>query len=382
MKNRSAFLLRLKRKRLVMVALQLYQNLQEYPGQLLLQASKNWRVPVQKRIRKKGGGRKSKTEEYPDIKEKVMMIVESSTRGDPESSLLWTSKSVQKITTELEKLGYKICPRAVAKILKEMEYSLQANKKTQEGESHQDRNEQFEHINDKVKEFKSDGQPVISVDTKKKELVGNFKNGGREYSKKNNPTEVKSHDFQDPELGKASPYGVYDVNQNEGWVNVGISSDTSEFAVESIRQWWKTMGKERYPNATKILICADSGGSNGYRVRLWKSELFEFAKETGLEIHVSHLPPGTSKWNKIEHKMFSFISINWRAKPLISLRTIVSLIAATTTSIGLKIRCAIDNREYKKGIKISDDAFEKINILRSDFHGEWNYIILPYEKSL
>jgi len=333
-------------------------------------------------MRKEGGGRKKKNVEYPTLVNDLTQLLESSVRGDPESRLLWTSKSTQKLAAELKNKGYKISPRTVAKLLNEMDYSLQANKKTIEGSSHPDRNKQFENINDKVKEFQAAEQPVISVDTKKKELIGNFKNGGREYSKKKNPIEAKSHDFEDPALGKAVPYGVYDVAQNEGWVNVGINNDTAEFAVASIRKWWQTMGKKRYPNATKLMITPDCGGSNGYRVRLWKIELSKFAMESGLELHVSHLPPGTSKWNKIEHRMFSFISQNWRAKPLISLKTIVNLIAATTTNKGLKIRCNVDNQKYSKGIKISDNELQKVNIRYGVFHGEWNYVIFPYEKNL
>lgn len=263
-----------------------------------------------------------------------------------------------------------------------MDYSLQGNKKTKEGKTHVDRDNQFEHINNMIKEFQATGQPVISVDTKKKEILGNFKNGGREYAKKNNPTEVNSHDFPDPILGKAVPYGVYDINNNIGWVNVGISSDTAQFSVESIRRWWNKIGKNMYSSATKLMITADCGGSNGYRLRLWKKELFTLAKEIGLEIFVCHFPPGTSKWNKIEHKMFSFISINWRAQPLISLKTVVSLIAATTTKKGLKIHCDIDDNQYKKGIKVSNEELEKINIFRCDFHGEWNYTLFPNEKML
>jgi hypothetical protein len=333
-------------------------------------------------MRKKGGGRKKKTIEYPNLKDDLNTLLEASIRGDPESKLLWTSKSAPKILEELKKKGYKIGLRTISKLLDVMGYSLQANKKTKEGNSHPDRDKQFENINAKIKEFQAAGQPVISVDTKKKELIGNYKNVGKEYSKKGSPIEVNGHDFPDKELGKAVPYGVYDLAQNEGWVNVGINNDTAEFAAASIRRWWEVMGKKQYPNAKKILVAADSGGSNGYRIRLWKVELHKFAKEMGLEISVVHFPPGTSKWNKIEHRMFSFISLNWRARPLTSIKLVINLIEATTTETGLKIRCEEDSKVYQKGIKISDEELEKVNIVKDDFHGEWNYTILPSEKFL
>ena len=329
-----------------------------------------------------GGGRKSKTVEYPNLETDLKNLIESSIRGDPESELLWVSKSAPKILVGLKKKNYKIGVRTISKLLKKMGYSLQANRKTKEGESHPDRNKQFENIDAKIKEFQTAGEPAISVDTKKKELVGNYKNGGREYSKKGNPIEVNGHDFPDKKLGKAIPNGLYNMAKNEGWVSIGINNDTAEFAVANIRRWWETRGKNQYPNAKKLLITADSGGSNGYRVRLWKMQLYKFAQDANLEISVAHFPPGTSKWNKIEHRMFSFISINWRARPLTSIKLIISLIAATTTKTGLKIHCEEDTNIYQKGIKISDKELKKINITRDDFHGEWNYTIFPSEKKL
>jgi hypothetical protein len=299
------------------------------------------------------------------------------TRGDPESPLLWTCKSVRKLSHELNRMGHKISHNLVAELLKEMGYSLQANKKTLEGTSHPDRNAQFEHINNRVKKYQANELPVISVDTKKKELVGDFKNSGRELRPKGEPQKVRVHDFMIPELGKASPYGVYDITHNVGWVNVDIDNDTAAFAVESIRRWWYTMGHERYPEANKLLITADSGGSNGYRIRLGKMELQNLANETGLSISVCHLPPGTSKWNKIEHRLFSFITQNWRGKPLVSHEVIINLIAATRTKNGLQVRCQIDTNSYPKGIKVSDDIMDSLNIQRDLFHGEWNYTISP-----
>jgi len=330
-----------------------------------------------KRVRRGGGGRKKIADIYPTIRTDLENLVEPVTRGDPESPLRWSCKSTRKLAEELNNMGHKASHSTVAVLLSDLGYSLQGNKKIIEGESHPDRNAQFEYINNITQEYQQNGQPVISVDTKKKELVGNFKNGGREYRRKGDPERVRSHDFKIKELGKVNPYGVYDQTRNEGWVNVGIDHDTSAFAVESIRQWWNSMGKKVYPEAEKLLITADSGGSNGYRVRLWKIELQKFADETGLEISVSHFPPGTSKWNKIEHRLFSFITQNWRGKPLISHEVIVNLISATTTNKGLLVKCQLDKNTYPKGIKISDEIMEQINIIRSDFHGEWNYTILP-----
>lgn len=329
------------------------------------------------RIRKEGGGRKRTVDQDTTLKQDLESLVEPVTRGDPESPLRWTSKSVRKLSKELNKMGHKTSYNLVAILLKEMGYSLQANKKTLEGTSHVDRDAQFEHINDKVKNYQRIKQPVISVDTKKKELVGNFKNSGREIRPKGKPEKVRVHDFMIKELGRASPYGVYDLTSNAGWVNVGIDNDTSTFAVESIRQWWYSMGKKVYPKAKRLLITADSGGSNGYRVKLWKVELQKFANETELSIAVSHLPPGTSKWNKIEHRLFSFITQNWRGKPLVSHEVIVNLIAATTTQEGLRVECRLDTNSYPKGIKVTKEEIDRINMKRDYFHGEWNYTIYP-----
>lgn len=333
-------------------------------------ASEKW-------IRKKGGGRKRTVDKDPHLKQDLESLLEPVTRGDPESPLRWTCKSVRKLSVELNQMGHKTSHRLVAELLHEMDYSLQANRKTLEGTFHQDRNAQFEHINEKTKTYQTINQPVISVDTKKKELVGNFKNGGREFCPKGTPTKVRVHDFMIPTLGKVSPYGVYDVTSNVGWVNVGIDHDTATFAVESIRQWWYSMGKEMYQEAKQLLIIADSGGSNGYRLKLWKLELQKLADETGLSISVCHLPPGTSKWNKIEHRLFSFISQNWRAKPLISHEVIVNLIAATTTREGLRVQCQLDTNSYPKGLKVLKKEMANINIQRDSFHGEWNYTISP-----
>lgn len=328
-------------------------------------------------IRRKGGGRKKTSEKDKRIKEELESLVEPMTRGDPESPLRWVCKSTRKLSKELTQKGYKISHSLVARLLKEMDYSLQANKKTREGtKKHADRNAQFHYINAKTKQFQKQNQPVISVDTKKKENVGNYKNKGREYCKKGRPIEVNVYDFKG-KLGKAAPYGVYDITHNKGWVSVGISYDTAEFAVNSIRRWWYEMGEASYPNARKILITADCGGSNGYRVRLWKTELQKLANEIGKEIHVSHFPPGTSKWNKIEHMMFSFISQNWRGKPLTDHVTIVALIGNTTTDTGLEIKAMLDENIYEKGKKISDEEFELVNIYKYKFHGDWNYKIAP-----
>jgi hypothetical protein len=329
------------------------------------------------RIRKAGGGRKRTVDRDPTLRDALESLIEPVTRGDPESPLRWTAKSVRKLAEELKCLGHATSHRMVAELLQEMGYSLQSNRKVLEGSSHPDRNAQFEYIYSATKEFQAAGQPVISVDTKKKELVGDFKNHGQEFRPKGDPEKVRTHDFVIPELGKVAPYGVYDQTRNEGWVNVGTDSDTSAFAVESIRRWWMTMGREAYPEADRLLVTADSGGSNGARVRLWKTELQRFADETGLAISVRHFPPGTSKWNKIEHRLFSYISQNWRGKPLVSHEVIVNLIAATTTKKGLTVRCDLDMNKYPKGIKISDKEFQQVNIVRDAFHGEWNYTIQP-----
>ena len=338
-------------------------------------------IKDKKRIRKKGGGRKRTVDKDPTLKKDLESLIEPVTRGDPESPLRWTCKSVRNLSDELNRMGHKTSHNLVANLLNEMGYSLQANRKTLEGSSHPDRDVQFEHINQKAKDFQALNQPVISVDTKKKELVGNFKNGGREIRPQGDPERVRVHDFIIPALGKASPYGVYDITNNVGWVNVGIDHDTSEFAVESIRRWWNSMGEEMYPHAKQLLITADSGGSNGYRVKLWKLELQKLADETGLIISVCHLPPGTSKWNKIEHCLFSFITQNWRGKPLVSHQVIVNLISATKNRTGLRVECRIDDNTYPKGIKVSDEEMSRINIQRDIFHEEWNYTISPTRDS-
>ena len=330
------------------------------------------RVNLQ-RIRKVGGGRKRKDVLDKDLVQDISNILEASTRGDPETPLLWSSKSTRKIADELNKERQRVSHTTVAKLLDEMGYSLQGNRKVQEGSQHPDRDAQFRFIAEKTKDFQRRKQPVISVDTKKKELIGEYKNGGQDYCKKGKPIEVNVYDFIDKEKGKAAPYGVYDLLKNTGWVSVGISSDTAEFAVNSIRSWWQEMGAADYANAQALYINADGGGSNGSRVRLWKFELQRFANEIGKEIHVSHFPPGTSKWNKIEHKMFCFISKNWRGKPLVDTATIVQLIGNTTTKKGLIIRARLDENIYEKSIKVTDEEFQKIAIKRNPFHGDWNY---------
>ncbi|GFO97345.1 transposase [groundwater metagenome] len=331
----------------------------------------------QKGIREPGGGRKKEIDKNPKIKDDLSKLIDPVTRGHPESPLLWTCKSLRKLASELKLKGHKVSHRIVGNLLHEMGYSLQANQKNLEGSSHPDRNAQFEYINQQVINFQKEKQPVISVDTKKKEKIGNFKNNGQEWLPKGKPEEVEMHDFMKKELGRGIPYGVYDMLLNKGWVSVGTDNDTAEFAVETIRRWWKTMGILSYSNASKLMITADGGGSNGSRVKLWKVELQTLANETGMEISVSHFPPGTSKWNKIEHQLFSFITKNWRAKPLISHEVIVNLIANTTTEKGLKVMCELNTNKYATGIKISDEQLAEINIKRDDFHGEWNYTIYP-----
>ena len=329
------------------------------------------------RIRREGGGRKREKEKQQGLENAILDIVEAHTVGDPMRVIIWTSKSVRNIQEELQRQGFKVSHELIRQILQQNNYSLQSNRRTQEGGNHPDRDAQFEFINNKSHKFISSNQPVISVDCKKKELIGNYKNNGKEWVKVKNPTEVNVYDFIDKTNGKASPYGVYDVNNNRGWVSVGTSNDTASFSVATIRSWWENDGNILYPEATKLYINADGGGSNGLKNRLWKSELQQFANDTGLKIHVSHLPAGTSKWNKIEHRLFSYISINWRGKPLTSLAVIIDLINGTTTKSGLKITAKLDEREYKTGIKISDEEFEEINLKRYKFHGEWNYIIRP-----
>src|SRR3989339_218813 len=332
------------------------------------------------RVRRPGGGRKRTADIDESLRRDLESLIEPVTSGDPESALRWTSKSIRNLSDELKKMGHKTSHRMVAGLLHEMNYSLQANRKTLEGGWHPDRDEQFEYIHKKVKLFQSCGQPVISVDTKKKELVGDFKNNGRELRQKGDPEKVRVYDFIIPELGKVAPYGIYDQTQNKGWVNVGTDHDTAAFAVESIKRWWVTMGREVYPSANGVLITADGGGSNGARVRLWKTELQKLANETGLDVSVCHFPPGTSKWNKIEHRLFSYISQNWRGKPLISYEVIVNLIASTKTRKGLTVHCELDTNKYPKGIKITDEEFNSVNIVRDNFHGEWNYTISPDTK--
>jgi hypothetical protein len=309
-------------------------------------------------------------------------LIEPTSRGDPESPLRWTSKSTRKLAEELKKMGHKVSHSRVADMLRVLGYSLQANKKTIEGTSHPDRDQQFNYINEKCKAFQEERQPVISVDAKKKESVGNFKNNGKELCPIKEPINVNVYDFKDKELGKVNPYGVYDIFSNEGWVSVGLDNDTASFAVETIRRWWYLMGCKVYPDAKKLMITADCGGSNGYRVRLWKVELQKLADETGLEISVCHFPPGTSKWNKIEHRLFSYITLNWRGKPLTSYEVIVNLIAATTTSKGLKVKCVLDKNTYPKGIKIMKEEIEELGIISDEFHGEWNYIFKPRNKDV
>ncbi len=327
-------------------------------------------------IRRPGGGAPTLVAKNPSIKDDLDRLIDPVTRGDPESPLRWTCKSVRRLAVSLREIGHKICPQSVANLLHSMGYSLQVNRKNKEGANHPDRNEQFEHISETTKSFIAEGEPAISVDTKKKELVGEFKNNGREWNPQGSPETVNVHDFP-TEDGKVAPYGVYDLADNSGWVSVGIDHDTAAFAVESIRRWWSMMGQDRYPRATKLLITADSGGSNGARVRLWKTELQQLANETGLAITVCHLPPGTSKWNKIEHRMFCHITQNWRGRPLVSLDTIVNLIADTRTKKGLRIHSALDTNSYEKGIKVSDEEMAQLRISRDEFHGEWNYSIHP-----
>ena len=334
-------------------------------------------APVEAGLRRKGAGRKRSTETDPELLQTLESLVEPMTRGDPESALRWTCKSTTLLAQELTRHRHPVSPRTVGRLLNESGYSLQSNRKTLEGDSHPDRNAQFEFINASVKRFQQRGQPVISVDTKKKELVGAFKNGGREWQPKGEPEEVKVHDFLDPDLGKAIPYGVYDLSENQGWVSVGIDHDTARFATEAIRRWWTKMGSKRYRDARELLITADGGGSNGSRCRLWKVALQELAIKLAMPIHVCHFPPGTSKWNKIEHRMFSHITRNWRGRPLVSHEVIIQLIANTTTQAGLKIRAALDTGHYPTGLSVTDAELAALNLKRADFHGEWNYTLLP-----
>ncbi len=329
------------------------------------------------RIRKVGGGRKASVKNDAKLRVALENLVEPTTLGDPESPLRWTCKSLRQLESELRSQGFSVSHTSVGNLLKKMGYSLQGNQKTLEGSGHPDRNAQFEFINKLTGKAVNAGQPVISVDTKKKELVGQYKNNGKELRPKGKPEQVKVYDFIDKELGRANPYGVYDISDNSAWVSVGTDNDTASFAVATIRRWWFAMGSVLYPEARKLVITADGGGSNGSRVRLWKIELQKLATELNIPIHVSHFPPGTSKWNKIEHKLFSFISMNWRGKPLVTHETIVNLIAATTTIKGLKVQAELDSADYPKGIKITDAELKAIQIERDEFHGEWNYLIRP-----
>ena len=329
------------------------------------------------RIRRPGGGRKALTTHQPAVKTALERLVEPTTRGHPDSPLRWTCKSVRHLAAELGEQGHPLCPQKVADLLHELGYGLQANRKLLEGTSHPDRDAQFRHLQAVVEQALADGVPVISVDAKKKELVGPFRNGGREWEPVGEPTSVNVYDFVDPALGRAAPYGVYDIAQNAGWVSVGMDHDTATFAVETIRRWWTHMGVVCYPGAPQLVITADGGGSNGSRTRLWKAELQRFADESGLTIRVCHLPPGTSKWNKIEHRLFAQISENWRGRPLTSYSVIVNLIANTRTSTGLTVDCQIDDTLYGTGVKVSEEEMAMLNLNREEFHGEWNYSIAP-----
>jgi hypothetical protein len=330
------------------------------------------------RIRKEGGGRKRAHECQPGLIKALELLVEPTARGDPESPLRWTCKSTYKLAEELSRQGFQVSPRTVARELKEQDFTLQANRKMREGEAHPDRDAQFRHINDQVRRFQRRGQPVISVDTKKKELVGPYKNAGQEWLPKGRPVEVLVHDFPDPKIKKAIPYGVYDVTHNEGWVSVGIDHDTARFATATIQRWWKKMGKERYGRARKLLITADCGGSNSSRTRLWKVALQELADRIGLRLEVCHFPPGTSKWNKIEHRMFCHISQNWRGRPLVSYAVVVQLIGSTKTERGLRIRAEVDTNEYPTKETVTPEQLASVRLRPAEFHGEWNYTIAAH----
>ncbi len=329
------------------------------------------------RLRRPGGGRRANIDKQPELLIELDDLVSPEARGDPMSPLRWTSKSTYSLSRSLKEKGFAASPGLVGQLLHEMGYSLQATSKQLEGTQHADRDAQFRHINDTAVAFLAEGQPVISVDAKKKELVGDYSNAGREWQPKGKPTRTKVHDFIDPEMGKAIPYGVYDLGADEGWVSVGEDADTAAFAVSTIEHWWAQMGQARYPQATKLLICADAGGSNGYRIRAWKLQLAKLAKETGLEISVCHYPPGTSKWNRIEHRMFSFITMNWRGRPLTSYRVIVELIANTTNTKGLRVNAGRDENSYPRGVKVSNKQMAALPLVRDEWHGEWNYKLLP-----
>ncbi len=337
-------------------------------------------APCESRLRKPGGGRKRLTAVDPELAASLERLVDPVTRGDPQSPLRWTCKSTTQLAGELTRQGHRVSPRTVGRLLKAAGYSLQSNRKTREGNDHPDRNAQFEHINATVVAFQEQGQPVISVDTKKKEIIGKFKNNGREWQPQGEPEEVSVHDFMDKELGKAIPYGVYDLTENQGWVSVGIDHDTAHFAVEAIHRWWKKMGSKRHRGARRLLITADGGGSNGSRCRLWKVALQGLADRLGMPIHVCHFPPGTSKWNKIEHRMFCHITQNWRGRPLVSHEVIINLIANTATAKGLRIKAELDPKVYPLGVKVSDAELAAVKIRPASFHGEWNYCILPKRR--
>ena len=337
-------------------------------------------MPPQGKVRKPGAGRKSSVEHQPDLREKLESLVDPLTRGDPESPLRWTIKSTRRLAEELAKIGYKACTRLVASLLIGMGYSLQGNRKTLEGKQHPDRNAQFEYINARVDKELRASQPVISVDTKKKELIGNYANSGTQWLRKGEAKKVNGHDFPGPDVPRAHPYGIYELTRNAGFVNVGTDHDTATFAVASIRAWWKAEGRKAYPKARRLLITADSGGSNGARLRLWKWELQRLADELGFTISVSHFPPGTSKWNKVEHRLFSFISSNWRGEPLKDYATVVNLISRTSTATGLKVACRLDKRRYPVGKVVTKEEWETINLVRDDFHGDWNYSIRPHRR--
>lgn len=346
-----------------------------------LKLSPKKRAAAAQRVRRSGAGRKRLLDVDPDLALALEALIEPVTRGDPESPLRWTCKSTRRLAEELTRQNHPVSDRTVATLLKECGYSLQANRKTREGGSHPDRNAQFEYINAYVQRFQKRGRPAISVDAKKKELVGDFKNAGREWRPQGMPEEVRVHDFQDKVLGKAIPYGVYDILNNQGWVSVGIDHDTARFAVNSIRRWWTQMGQRRFPRATELLITADGGGSNSHRSRLWKVSLQGLANKLGLVLHVCHFPPGTSKWNKIEHRLFSFITQNWRGKPLVSHQAVINLIANTKTRKGLIVRAALDTNQYELKIKVRDEELARVNLKRHKFHGDWNYTISPHKKS-
>ncbi|HTD76642.1 MAG TPA: ISAzo13 family transposase [Chloroflexota bacterium] len=333
------------------------------------------------RVRQLGGGRKPLAADDPTLRADLLTLVEPDARADPMSPLRWTCKSLRRLADELAERGHQVSRSVIGAMLKAEKFSLQGNRKTREGSEHPDRDAQFDHINTSVKTALAEQQPVISVDTKKKELVGDFKNAGRTWRPQGEPEEVQVYDFLSQALGRAIPYGVYDLATNDGWVSVGVDHDPAAFAVQTIRRWWQDIGRQRYPDAHRLVITADGGGSNGVRVRLWKRELQSLATELGIAIEVHHLPPGTSKWNKIEHRLFAFISMNWRATPLVSYRVIIDLISATTTKTGLSVCCELDPADYPRGIAVSDAEMQALNLVRDSFHGEWNYTIQPQNMS-